>query len=433
MNELEDDFFRREYGRLVAMLSRRVGTRHLDLVEDAVQFALAAAVETWPSSGGVENRSAWLFRVAHNHVVGELRRLTRRAELGLQNADLEPSTVEGVQALLPGDVRDDVLRMLFACCNESIPVESQLVLALKVLCGFDAREISERLFTSEANVYKRLGRAKSRLREVDLESDSLGSARLVSRLPAVQSVLYVLFTEGYLSSHAEGAIRRDLCDEALRLTEELAQHPAGATPETHALLALMRLHNARMPARQDGIGGLMLLDEQDRTLWDTKEIEAGLCWLARSASGTVFSRYHAEAGIAAEHCLARTLAETRWERIVECYALLERSAPSPLHTLNRALAVAEWQGPQAGLDLLEGLAPPSWLLGSHLWTAVFADLHRRAGNVAEAQQYRTAALAAAPSKLVREALARRLEIPAIPTRRGDVPPFHAEAVCEDLE
>lgn len=409
ISALGQHFFRHEYGRLVAILSRRVGARHLDLVEDAVQHALAAAVETWPRSSAPESPSAWLFRVAQNHLVGELRSSTRRAELAAQQGTVaEPGTSSDLQVFLAGDVRDDVLRMLFVCCEDAIPVESQLVLALKVLCGFDVREISERLFISEANVYKRLGRAKSRLREAEFELDCLTQAELASRLPAVQTVLYVLFTEGYLSSHAEGAIRRELCDEAIRLAEELAQHPAGALPETFALLSLMHLHRARMPARRDGTGGLLLLEEQDRSLWDAKGIEAGLGWLARSAAGAVFSRYHAEAGIAAEHCLAASFVETRWERIVECYALLEQVAPSALHTLNRALALAEWQGPHAGLKLLEGLTPPSWLTGSYLWAAVLADLHRRAGDTTKAQQYRTTALATAPSAAVRAALERRL-------------------------
>jgi RNA polymerase sigma-70 factor (ECF subfamily) len=218
----------------------------------------------------------------------------------------------------------------------------------------------------------------------------------------------VLFTEGYLSSNAEGALRVDLCDEAIRLTRELVQHPVGATPETFALLALMHLHRARMPSRQDGSGGLILLEEQDRLLWNRAEIHEGLSWLARSAEGTAFSRYHAEAGVAAEHCLAESFAATRWDRIVECYELLDKAAPSALHTLNRAVALAEWRGPQAGIALLDGLSPPSWLVGSYLWAAVLSDLHRRANNHALAEQYRIAALESAPSPAVRIALARRL-------------------------
>ncbi|MFZ5469808.1 MAG: RNA polymerase sigma factor [Myxococcota bacterium] len=412
-HEIEEHFFRHEYGRLVAMLSRRVGMRHLEMVEDSVQSALLSALESWTRGGVPENASAWLFRVAHNRVVGELRQRARRdrlvAERGLEDA---AATVTAPAAMLAGEVRDDLLRMLFVCCDDSIPVESQLAIALKTLCGFDVREIAERLFTTEANVYKRLGRARSRLRELPFEPDDLSTEQLASRLPAVQSIVYLLFTEGYLSSKAEEAIRRELCNEAKRLSGILAEHPLGGAPETFALLALMHLHTARMSARQDGSGGLLLLEEQDRTCWDQREIETGLAWLAKSAQGDVFSRYHAEAGIAAEHCLAPSFQETRWDRIVECYALLERLAPSALHTLNRAVAVAEWRGPREGLAILEGLEPPSWLAGSYMWMAVLADLHRRCGNGESAQRYRDAALASAPSIAVRDVLERRLQIVA---------------------
>ncbi|MFZ5896253.1 MAG: RNA polymerase sigma factor [Myxococcota bacterium] len=410
MSELDAQFFRHEYGRLVAMLSRRVGVRHVELVEDAVQNALATAVETWRQSSRPENPSAWLFRVALNQLLSELRGRARRERLVERHESLaEESFADTPDAFLAADVRDDLLRMLFACCDDAIALESQLVLALKVLCGFDVREISERLFANEAAVYKRLTRGRNRLREVEVEHAELTPAQLASRLPAVQSVLYVLFTEGYLSSHAEGAIRLELCEEAIRLAQELAQHPIGATTETFALLALMHLHRARMPSRQDGSGGLVLLEEQDRSLWSQSEIHDGLTWLARSAAGGTFSRYHAEAGIAAEHCLAPSFAATRWDRIVECYELLDKVAPSALHTLNRAVALAEWRGPHAGLALLDGLAPPSWLSGSYLWSAVLADLHRRANNQELAKQYRIVALGTAPSAAVRAALDRRLQ------------------------
>lgn len=402
-------FFRHEYGRLVAMLVRRVGVRRLDVVEDAVQKALLTAVETWPKSALPENPSAWLYSVAYNQCAEELRRRTRRDALAHRLGDAgSSSSDEPLTAFLAGDVRDDLLRMLFLCCDDAIPVESQLVLALKTLCGFDVREIAERLFTTEANVYKRLGRARNRLREVEFEPDDLATSELAARLPAVQSILYLLFTEGYLSSHAEGPVRRELCDEARRLTEILAAHRASATPETFALLALMFLHSARLPARQDGSGGLLLLEEQDRALWNQDDIQLGLAWLGRSAEGDDFSRYHAEAGVAAEHCLAPSFRETRWDRIVECYELLDRVAPSAIHTLNRAVAMAEWRGPTHGVAVLEGLEPPSWLVGSYLWSAVLADLHRRCGHRELARRYRDAALDSAPSPAVKEALQRRL-------------------------
>lgn len=405
---LVDHFFRHTYGKLVATLSRRIGAQHIDAIEDAVQSALMSAVETWPVTELPANPSAWLFRVAHNNLLGELRQGAGRQRILARHAEPLVPAETAPEAFLAHEVQDDLLRMLFVCCDEAIPLESQLVFALKTLCGFGVHEIAQRLFTSEANVYKRLGRARARLRTLPSLPDGLESEQYAARLPAVHKIVYLVFTEGYLSSHAEMAIRRELCAEAIRLGLLLAEHPVGQVPESFALVALMHLHAARICARQDGSGGLLLLEEQDRALWDQRQIQEGVAWLARSAHGDVFSRYHAEAGIAAEHCLAPSLAETRWDRIAESYALLERVAPSPLHKLNRAVAVAQWQGPDAGLALLEGFVPPTWLAGSHMWSAVLADLHRRAGNSRAAQRYRDLALAAAPTPAVKDLLVRRL-------------------------
>jgi RNA polymerase sigma-70 factor (ECF subfamily) len=406
---LVDHFFRHEYGRLVAMLSLRVGMQHIEAVEDSVQSALMTALESWPVAGLPDNPSAWLHRVARNALIGEMRQRSGRRRILEQNAKEDiPTPEDGPEAFLAGEVQDDLLRMLFVCCDDAIPVESQLVLALKTLCGFDTREIALRLFTTEANVYKRLGRARSRLRRQPRRGWELAGEQLSSRLPSVNRILYVLFTEGYLSSHAEMALRRELCDEAIRLAEILGEHPSGQDPETFALLALMHLHASRMTAREDASGGLLLLAEQDRNLWDRQRIQVGLAWLARSARGDRFSRYHAEAGIAAEHCLAHSFQETRWDRVAECYALLERIVPSAIHRLNRAVAVAEWQGPAAGLAVLEGFEPPTWLAGSYLWAAVLADLNRRNGNSWKAMRYLDVALQSAPTPAVRELLERRL-------------------------
>lgn len=383
--------------------------RHLGLVEDAVQAALVSALSTWVAQGLPGNPGAWLYRVARNQLIGELRREAGRFQILEQAAlELAGDSDDPAGSYFPGELRDDLLRMLFICCDEAIPRESQLVLALKTLCGFSTGEIALRLFTSEANVHKRLSRARDRLRETapTLETPSLEALR--SRLASVHEVLYLLFNEGYLSAHADSAVRRELCEEAVRLCAVLAEHPVGQVPETFALLALMHLHSARLDARLDGEGGLLLLEEQDRSLWDQHRIGVGAEWLTRAASGEVFSRFHAEAGIAAEHCFAPSFEQTRWPEIAELYSILERVAPSPLHTLNRAVAIAQWQGPKAGLAVLEGVVPPSWLVGSYLWDAVLGDLHRRAGNLEVAQQHRERALASAPTKAVRELLQRRL-------------------------
>jgi RNA polymerase sigma-70 factor (ECF subfamily) len=385
---------------------RRVGVRHIELVEDAVQHAMVAALAAWVR-GAPDEPTAWLYRVAYHKLVQDLRREHGRARI-LERANEGAPAGEPDTAFFAEEIPDDMLRMVFVCCHETIPWESQLVLALKTLCGFSTSEIALRLFTSEANVHKRLARARERLRQGAPEIEVPPLAALRARLGGVHGVLYLLFNEGYLSAHAEHAIRHELCDEAVRLTTLLAEHPVGAGPETFALLALMHLHAARLGSRVDATGGLLLLEEQDRTRWDLERMQTGMAWLQRSASGDTFSRFHAEAGIAAEHCLAPSFADTRWKEIADLYAMLERIAPSPLHTLNRAVAIAEWQGAAAGLAVIADLAPPSWLAGSYLWDAVLADLHRRAGHVEIARRHRDRAFESAPTDAVRDVLRRRL-------------------------
>jgi RNA polymerase sigma-70 factor (ECF subfamily) len=406
---LVEHFFRHDYGRLVAILARRIGVRHIELVEDAVQSALMAALNAWTERGLPEDPGAWLYRVAYNQLIQDLRRESGRLRILEKLAhDLSNAGPSAEDPVSPDEIRDDLLRMLFVCCDEAIALESRLVLALKTLCGFSTAEIALRLFTTEANVHKRLGRARDRLRQTPLNVETPPLETLRSRLPSVHGVLYLLFNEGYLSAHDDQPIRRELCDEALRLATHVAEHPVGAVPESFALLALMHFHAARLGSRIDPMGGLLLLDEQDRSLWDRRHISLGAEWLRRSAGGDAFSRFHAEAGIAAEHCFAPSFQETRWDEIVELYALLERVDPSPLHTLNKAVAVAEWRGPEAGLAIVEGLAPPAWLSGSYLWDAVLADLHLRAQHFDIARQHRDRALESAPTNAVRELLRRRL-------------------------
>ena len=407
---LVENFFRHEYGRLVAMLSRRVGVEHIEVVEDAVQSALMTALQSWTHGGLPDNPSAWVFQVALNEIRGQFRLQANRNILlsrYIQEIDLnnnEPTIY------LSSEVADDLLRMLFICCDKSIPVDSQLVFALKMLCGFSTEEIAHRLFTSEANIYQRLSRAKSKLRLLEIPLGELGPSHYAQRLPSVHKILYLLFTEGYFSSHQNMVIRRDLCTEAIRLCTILAENDQTATPETCALLALMYLHFARVEARQDSFGGLILLEAQNRKLWNQQLIATGLMWLQHSARGDVFSKYHAEAGIAAEHCLSASFDATRWDRIVKCYELLEQVAPSEIHTLNKAVAIAEWKGPQVALDILHSIKPKNWLYDSYLWSAVLADLYRRCNYQEKAQHYASRALELTPNDAVKQVLKRRLKI-----------------------
>jgi RNA polymerase sigma-70 factor (ECF subfamily) len=221
-------------------------------------------------------------------------------------------------------------------------------------------------------------------------------------------MLYLLFNEGYSSAQPDRVIRRELCDEALRLALMLRDDPAGELPETDALVALMCFHAARFDARVDGWGGLLLLEEQDRSRWDRELLTRGLDHLARSARGATISRYHIEAGIAAEHCLAPSYAETNWEEIVRLYEVLDRVAPSPLHVLNRAIALAEWKGADAGLAALEAFEAPSWLAGYYLWDATLGELHRRRGDRERALSHTSRALERAPTNPEKALLERRI-------------------------
>jgi RNA polymerase sigma factor (sigma-70 family) len=452
---LPEHYFRHESARLISTLARRFGVHRVELCEDAVQTALLRAVQLWSVRGSPHDKSAWLYRVALNDVLGVLRREKRTGASvhvnalgtsgasGASNASavanaLGVSNASGTESLdhlaahvgddeavyLDGEVKDDELRMLFVCANPAIPHESQLVFALKILCGFSTEEIALRLFQSNEAIYKRLQRARATLREhvqraespsVDslsidsLSIDSPGVEELASRLPAVLEILYLLFTEGYSSAQPDQMIRRELCEEAIRLARLLDKHPVGAVPETAALLALIYLDAARFDSRVDGAGGLLLLEEQDRSRWDQELIRIGMLYLQRAARGDVFSRYHAEAGIAAEHCLARSFEQTRWGEIVRLYEMLDGIAPSPINTLNRAIAIAEWKGPEQGLALLETLNPPSWLLGYYLWDATLGELYRRRGDRERATAHLTRALDAVPTQAERALLLRRLE------------------------
>ncbi len=391
--ELPQHWFRRELGRLVSILARRFGVHRLELCEDAAQTALLQATQSW-SSGLPADPGAWLYRVAHNYVLDELRR-EKRAERHLAEVRVDYAEQE---------VNDDVLRLLFVCADPAIPTESQLVLALKTLCGFGIAEIALRLFQSEDAVNKRLQRARARLRE-HAETQALDPARV----PSVLQMLYLLFNEGYSSAQPDRVIRRELCDEALRLALMLREDAAGATAETDALIALMCLHAARFDARVDGAGGLLLLEEQERSRWDRELVRRGIEHLARASRGETISRYHVEAGIAAEHCLAPSYAETDWEEIVRLYDVLERIAPSPLNVLNRAIALAEWKGGAAALATLESFEAPSWLASFYLWDATLGELHRRLGDRERAIAHTERALAAAPTNAERALLERRLD------------------------
>ena len=399
MSEAFERTFRREHGRIVSRLVARLGLPRLEMIEDAVQFAGLRALERWPHDGTPDDPTAWLYRTAHNRIIDGLRTEQRHQRL-LDRQPPETARAE-TTTVLAGELGEPQLAMLFACCDPALPEATQHVLALKLLFGLSVAELAVHLFTTEANVHKRLQRGRAKLRET-----GLNPTPAPDRHAAVLTVLHVLFSEGFTSYSSSQAVRHDLCDEAIRLAVLLQHH--ATSPDGAALVALMLLHRARLSSRDDGVGGLLLLSEQDRSTWHREHIDEGLRWLGRSAAGSRFSRFHAEAGIAAEHCLAPRFEQTRWDRVVACYALLERTSPSAVHRLGHALALAELEGPAHGLALLQSTAPPSWLESSFPWFAVLADLHHRCGHTRDAHRHRTLALDSAPTPALRALLSRRL-------------------------
>jgi RNA polymerase sigma-70 factor (ECF subfamily) len=404
-----EHLFRHEYGKLVALLARRVGIQNLEAIEDAVQWSLAQALEFWRKGEVPDNPTGWLYQVAYRQLLSEFRSSQRQNNLlAEQLILLDEQAVEPTEVPLSGEMSDSLLRMLFVACNEAIPIESQLVFTLKSLCGFSIREIALRLFITEANAYKRFNRAQKYLKKGPIELESLAKIDMQKRLPSIHHIVYLLFTEGYLSSHSDKAIRRELCEEAIRLGLMLADNSLSNVAETNALLALMYFHFARIETRQDREGVLLLLEQQDRSLWNKQLIEMGMLYLQQSTNTDSISRYHIEAGIAAEHCLSKSFELTPWQNIVTAYQLLEKVAPSPLHLLNRAIATAEWQGPKSGLAVLESNVIPTWIDRSYHWYAVQSDLHFRCGHTDSGRDYAELALNAAPTKSIRHLLTKRL-------------------------
>jgi RNA polymerase sigma-70 factor (ECF subfamily) len=412
--ELVEHFFRHEFGRLVAVLTRSLGVRRLDLVEDVVQAALVQALETWSRRGVPEDPAGWLYRTARNLAIDALRREQTHARVLPYLADEAETETSPPEALFADEIGDEPLRLLFVCCHEAVPAESRVAIALRTLCGFSTAEIARALLTTDANVQKRIERARDRLRELNVDFDTPTAAQLHARLDAVLAVIYLLFSQGCHATHGDMPIRRDLCDEARRLGRMLVDQSVGDVPTAHALLALMCFHAARFDARVASDGAIVLLEEQDRSAWNWSDVREGMAWLAKSAGGDEVTRYHVEAGIAWEHCRAPTFADTDWRRIAELYDTLDRIAPSPIHALNRAVAEAYLHGPQAGLDRLAGVRPENVPERYPGWHAVIGELHFRLGQHSAAERAWQEALRWTSAGADQEFLRRRV---------GDCRPF----------
>jgi RNA polymerase sigma factor (sigma-70 family) len=413
ISHLTDHLFRHEAGKLVSVLTGIFGIERLQLAEDVVQEAMVRALQTWPYYGVPKNPAAWLTQAAKNLALDTIRREKNFYEKQPQiiaHIEQWPSEAEGGHSpAFENEIKDDRLRMMFVCCHPLISREDQVALALKTLCGFSPAEIAKAFLTTEAAIAKRLTRAKQRIREAQIAFEIPEGAELGRRLDAVLQSLYLLFNEGYKASSGAALIREDLCQEAIRLTNLLAEHPAGNQPKTHALLALLLLNAARLPSRTDGEGNLLRLQEQDRARWHQPMIAHGMFHLAHSAAGNELSEYHLQAGIAACHCAARNYEATDWGHILELYDRLVEFDDSPIIALNRAVAAAEVHGPQTGIEAVSAIQNLQSLESYYLLHAVLGEFEVRLNHPRAAAGHFRKALQLAEIKSEQNFLAKRLE------------------------
>ena len=392
---------------MVAWLTRIFGPAHLELAEEVVQDALVKALQQWPFSGIPENPAGWLFAVARNRALDVLRRNTSfhdradaiAAELSSRAAPLSD---------IPEAVKDDELRMVFMCCHPELPRDGQVALSLKTVGGFSTAEIARAFLTSESTIAQRIVRAKRMVRDRRIPFELPHASVLSERLDPVLEVIYLMFNEGYAAHAGETLVREDLCREAIRLGRLVAGSPHAGRPSAHALVALMALQAARIPARVSASGEMVLLEDQDRSLWDGQLTALGFAHMERSIDGLDRTAYHVQAAIAAVHAAASSYEQTDWRRMLELYDDLVALNPSPVVALNRAVVLARVEGTDAALRAVARLEGDPALADYYLLPAVKGALLKERGDEAGAALAYAEALKRPCSEPEKRFLVRRL-------------------------
>lgn len=375
--------FRHEYGRIVAYLTNRYTSQKIDLIEDAVQEALLKAMRVWGYQTIPNNPSAWLYRVANNHLIDQLRRERKSVEFNLPEQSLAAPPVEN-EMEINDDLGDEQLKMIFACCHPAMSVTEQLILSLKLLCGLNILEISSALIKKEDAVKKAIVRAKKKFKEKVGKLTVPQGRELRKRLGVVLKVIYLLFNEGYKATEGKSLIKRDICEEAIRLAGILHRNPFCNTPELNALLALMCFNASRFDARLSPENELVTLENQDRKLWDQGYIRWGMHFLSESSYGINISEYHLEAGIASFYAIAGSFEETNWKAILTLYDLLVKVNRSPLVALNRLVVLEKVKGAKVALQEIQELEKEKSLRDNYLLYSIKADLQLSLNNRKEA-------------------------------------------------
>jgi RNA polymerase sigma factor (sigma-70 family) len=388
INQQIDHLFRHESGKMVAVLSRLLGIQHLDAAQDIVQDTLLQAMNTWSYHGLPDNPAAWLMKAAKNKAIDHIRREKRFAAISPKYAYLLQSelavTPAITQLFLEDEIADSQLRMIFACCHPAIPVESQMALTLKTLCGLSVQEIAHAFLTTEETVAKRIYRAKEKIKSACIELEVPQGIALLERINIVLRVLYLLFNEGYNSSHTEKLIREDLCMEAIRLCYLLINHTITTLPRVKALLALMCFQASRLNARLDDKNNIILLKYQDRALWYQPLMQQGFYYLDAAAEPFEESPYHLEAAIASLHAAAPSFAQTDWKKIYYLYGLLYTMQPSPIVAMNKAIAAGYANNKKQALLELQQI---KLLENNHLYYACLGEVLLEMGDTEKAKSH----------------------------------------------
>ncbi len=400
-----DAVYRADWGRIIATLIRSFGD--FDIAEEAAQEAFAAAVDQWRAKGIPDSPAAWIIQTARHKAIDRLRRQNSFQEKVQSYAYELPTTTEQPE-LDTGEIPDDRLRLIFTCCHPALAPEAQVALTLRTLCGLETDEIARAFLVPSPTMAQRLVRAKRKIRDAKIPYKVPETGDMSARIDAVLVVIYLIFNEGYISTRGETLVRADLCAEAIRLARLIRMLMAPYVPEeATGLLALMLLHDSRRDARVDEAGDLVVLEEQDRTRWNHEQISEALPLVGESMRREP-GPYALQAAIAAEHCQAARAEETDWPQIARLYNLLERVQPSPIVSLNRAVAVAMVNGPEQGLALIDELIATGNLDDYHLLHAARADLLRRLGSTAEAAKSYEFALTLVTNESEKRFLDRRL-------------------------
>ncbi|MEP6950807.1 MAG: sigma-70 family RNA polymerase sigma factor [Ginsengibacter sp.] len=414
VKQLTDHLFRNESKKMVSVLTKIFGTENLQTAEDVVQDTLLQAMQIWKLKGIPDNPSAWLYRVAKNKAIDIIRRNKHSVQFDFSDNEKILLTSEYTIAATMDNfwkeeiIKDDLLRMMFACSHPGISKENQITLMLKTLCGFSTVEIAKTFLTTQETISKRLYRTKEFFRQHRIKLVIPSVDEIKNRTDAVLNTIYLLFNEGYNSTSSEELIRKDLIEEAMMLCRLLTENDHTQQPEVFALMALMCFHSSRSDSRLTKEGEIILLPMQDRSKWVSSLIEEGNDYMNKAAFGNAVSTYHIEAAIAYEHCIAGSFEETNWKKILDYYEWLCKIAPSPINELNKVVAVMQLFGAAIALEELESIKEKKKLESYYLYHSLLGEIYSRLDNLLASKEHFETAIRLTHSETERKMLTNKI-------------------------